>query len=412
MFEFWGMDDEDVRGHAERMTSAGDRIEGLGEQLRTVVLAVTWEGPDADGFRGEALAAFDRLRQWGRDCAASARTLEDEAVQQGEASASEALAGPAAGDLAYAGDAAMQTTPAAPTSLAVGLGQFDDPDDDIAPITEDDITRPEGDDLIDPTSVEDIVRNLQAVDAAQSDDATSIRVQAIVGDDGVTRYIVYVPGSYGDPANTGNPVDTGGNPMDWNQNPGALTGGETDSSQAVKAAMEAAGVPKGAEVILAGHSQGGIVSTNLAASPDFNGGQNGYRVTDVVTFGSPVENKTLPEGTNSINFSNIGNGGFGTGQPFHPGDPVPVLDEPFVQHGSPFAGGRDSHQEVGLDAPNEGGPFDNHGIGAYRDSVHNATEEQQQIIDDYEDSDSMRNVLGGQESDTVDVSVTRDPSTY
>lgn len=412
MAEFWGMDDEDVRGHAELMISAGERTEGLGERLRASVLAVTWVGPDADGFRDEALVAFDRLTQWGRDCTASARTLEDEAVQQDGASAGEGLAGLAAGALADAVAAAMQKTSAASASLALGLGQYDDPDDDIAPITEDDITRPEGDDLFDPTSVEDIVQNLQAVDAAQNDDATSIRVQAIVGPDGETRYVVYVPGSYGDPVNTVNPSDTGGNPMDWNQNSGALMGGETDSSQAVEAAMEAAGVPKGADVILAGHSQGGIVSTNLAASPDFNGGENGYHVTDVVTFGSPVENKFLPDGTNSINFANIGNGGIGTGQPFHPGDPVPILDEPFLQEGSPYAGGSDSHQEVGLDAPNEGGLFDNHGIGSYRESVHNATKEQQEIIEEYQNSDSMQNVLGGEESDTVDVEVSRDPSTY
>ncbi len=63
-----------------------------------------------------------------------------------------------------------------------------------------------------------------------------------------------------------------------------------------------ANVPAGAELVFAGHSQGGIVSQKLAADSDFNKGQgrslwefitgddqaDEYIVTDVITYGAPV----------------------------------------------------------------------------------------------------------------------------
>lgn len=60
----------------------------------------------------------------------------------------------------------------------------------------------------------------------------------------------------------------------------------------VRAAMVAAGVPDGADVMIVGHSQGGLTAAQLAADPGFNstGGEPGtYRVTHLFSVGSPVE---------------------------------------------------------------------------------------------------------------------------
>jgi pimeloyl-ACP methyl ester carboxylesterase len=396
------------------------------------------------------------MLQWSHGCRDAASGLADEVDEQDDASAADDGGGqldPFAAAVSAAIDALGQfasdlmpglgAASAASASLGSagmaalpGLGggeTVDDPDDDIDPIESEDLRRSEDGGLeevraedgspigrlkegqfVVPRSMRDIALNLQAVDAAQTDDATTIRVQEVTDAQGNSQYIVYVPGSYGDAGNLTNPHDTGGNPMDWNQNPGALLGDETDSSQAVERAMEAAGVPKGSDVIIAGHSQGGIVAAGLAQDPDFNGGDDGYNVTNVVTYGSPVENKHMPDGTESINFANRGSGGVGTGDPYRPGDPIPHLDEPFKHPDSPLATS-DSHREVGLEAPNklDDDAFVNHGIEKYVESMKNPPPSSSEAIRDFEKDGPMDSALsGGSSSDTVDVPVSRDPSTY
>lgn len=424
MGELWGMDVEHGDEHAERMGSAAETLTGLGDRLRVLAIGVAWHGPDAELFRQEATAVIDRLGGWGDRCRVEATVLRDHADEQTEASAADVgsrslldLLASATEDLldgmnqgtGIGLDLPSSSMSATASLLGEGLGTYDDLDDDIAEIERDDLSRPDGEDLR-PTSMEDIAKNLKAMGGAQTSDATSVRVQEVVGDDGVPRYIVYVPGSFGDPANTMNPQDTDGNPMDWNQNPGALLGAETDSSQAVQAAMEAAGVPHGADVVIAGHSQGGMVATNLAADPEFNGGESGYHVTDVVTFGSPVEHKVTPEGTNTINFANRGNGL--VGEDFHPGDPIPLLDEPFKEQAPVMI--PSDHREVALEAPDGGDAMVNHGIGKYVDSIEDPSSQGEKDIKDFVESGSLKEIFadGAEEKDTVDVPISRDPSTY
>ena len=77
-------------------------------------------------------------------------------------------------------------------------------------------------------------------------------------------------------------------------------------------------IPPGAEIVLAGHSHGGIVAQNLARDAGFNsnaerpllsrlfGGNGGdYKVTDVITFGSPVSGSPA-SGTRYRMFANEG----------------------------------------------------------------------------------------------------------
>ena len=127
---------------------------------------------------------------------------------------------------------------------------------------------------------------LQNIGSLQHDGR--ILVQTVRSPDGVERYVVQLSGmQVGDP--------TLQSPQDL---PGAIRNAQLpDSSytKAVQQAMRQAGVPESAEVMLVGYSLGGIAAMNLAQDPAFNGGR--YRVTDVVTVGAPVDQKTVPSGS-------------------------------------------------------------------------------------------------------------------
>jgi hypothetical protein len=125
-----------------------------------------------------------------------------------------------------------------------------------------------------------------------------VELAAVTGADGVVRYVVLLRG------------------MEPTLNPTVNTLGQAVKSsnrhvdaysRAVSHAIARAGVPAGADLMLVGHSQGGIAAMNLAAS------LRGYRVSHVVTAGSPVANKALGAGTTVLRIENRG-------------DPVPQLD--------------------------------------------------------------------------------------
>lgn len=83
-----------------------------------------------------------------------------------------------------------------------------------------------------------------------------------------------------------------GNSRDWASNLRLVAGQHPAAMDEVRAAMDAAGVPAGADVMLVGHSQGGIVATHLAADPTFNsscGDAGSYNVTNTFSVGSPVQ---------------------------------------------------------------------------------------------------------------------------
>ena len=90
-----------------------------------------------------------------------------------------------------------------------------------------------------------------------------------------------------------------------------LIGGmDTAYGRGIQQAMLDAGL-EGKDVMLVGHSQGGMVSTSLAADPDFT---RHFNVQHVVTAGSPTAQvPDLPSGTSAIHFENRG-------------DAVPLLD--------------------------------------------------------------------------------------
>lgn len=131
----------------------------------------------------------------------------------------------------------------------------------------------------------------------------SIAVQRIDRPDGATSWAVLIPGTQS--------LAVGGrNPMDDATNIQEYTGAPSAMGVAVVAALAAAGARPTEPVLLAGHSQGGMVAMRLAANPAF---RRDYRVTAVLTAGSPVGHVPSPRGVSVLHLE-------------HARDVVPTLD--------------------------------------------------------------------------------------
>jgi hypothetical protein len=98
-------------------------------------------------------------------------------------------------------------------------------------------------------------------------DAAGYRVQEVMCEDGKTRYIVYIAGT--DAADGQSKIS----------NIAAASGVPDDKQLDALKRL----IPNGAEVMLVGYSQGGMDAQNIAMQND-----NGFKVAQVVTFGSPA----------------------------------------------------------------------------------------------------------------------------
>lgn len=108
--------------------------------------------------------------------------------------------------------------------------------------------------------------------------------------DGHVRYVLLLPGtSFGLPSNS--------TPQDL---VGAFDGclrSDTTYTRAARQLLQRAGVPTGAELMFVGHSLGGLTAMNLAMDVDL---ASTYRITHVVTLGSPIDNKRPADHTTRV----------------------------------------------------------------------------------------------------------------
>ncbi|HTC69661.1 MAG TPA: hypothetical protein VK662_08840 [Acidothermaceae bacterium] len=125
----------------------------------------------------------------------------------------------------------------------------------------------------------------------------SIAVQRIVGHDGVSRYVVALSGMR-NLASTADPEDLIGATA-------AMVDARTNYVTCVREALDTELVPVGAQVLLVGHSQGGIVAMDLAGDPAFNGAR--VRVAQVIAAGSPISSKEVApgSGTRVLSIENV-----------------------------------------------------------------------------------------------------------
>ena len=180
----------------------------------------------------------------------------------------------------------------------------------------------------------------------------AIRITAVDKGSG-PAYIVTIPGT-----SEWN-VRSGSNPMDTVGNLSSASGTMSTASEAVQLAMQQAGIPSDAPVMLVGHSQGGMTAANLAADAEFRGH---FNVTNVITYGSPIDSTPIPGGVNTLALQ-------------HPFDVVPRLDLGNSKPGGPGLVGWESSNGatvVTLPSPAGAGMGDvagNHDYNAYVASV-------------------------------------------
>ncbi|WP_426310483.1 esterase/lipase family protein [Cellulosimicrobium sp. E-16] len=140
---------------------------------------------------------------------------------------------------------------------------------------------------------------LGAVSALDTDSTLSI--QKIVKDDGTPTWLVAIPGTQIWLNNLRTVFNMTSN-YDLADDDLAVRA-QADSARATIEAMRQAGIGPGDDVVLVGHSQGGMVATTVAAAS-----VGTYNVRHVVTAGSPVSNHGLPPGIKATHIETQGEG--------------------------------------------------------------------------------------------------------
>ncbi|WP_432545315.1 hypothetical protein [Kineococcus sp. SYSU DK004] len=155
----------------------------------------------------------------------------------------------------------------------------------------------------------------------------SLRVERVTGAGGEVAWAVAVPGTQ-----EWGPVP-GANPMDLTTNVRAVAGQDTATAGAVVQALRAAGAAPGEPVLLAGHSQGGLTVSAVAADPAV---RREFTITHVVTAGAPTDTTAVPADVRVLSLE-------------HVDDVVPALD-------GADAPASDSRTVVRRDTGASGGP--------------------------------------------------------
>lgn len=152
-----------------------------------------------------------------------------------------------------------------------------------------------------PDSLADLLADLEH---RNDQEPGAVDVQVLhYGDGRARRVIVHIPG-------TSTLLPTLSNPTDVIGDLAALEGTATAYGEGVLECLELAGVTALDEVLLVGHSQGGMVAASLAAQAARTGR---YSIRDVVTVGSPIAKIDVPVGVRVLSLENRD-------------DPIPQLD--------------------------------------------------------------------------------------
>lgn len=170
------------------------------------------------------------------------------------------------------------------------------------------------------------------------DGGPQVAVTTYVDADGEQLYAIAITGT------SSQAFGGGEQPFDNQGNGGTYAGFDAESVAAVLAAIDAAGVPEGASVVLSGYSQGAMVAQAIAAS-------GRYDVQFLTTVGTPSRPDGIPDGITVVEIE-------------HGADPIVGLQ-----------GTRPEHDDGALvvtcdpvldpDDPSHQGPMGNHSLGAY-----------------------------------------------
>lgn len=291
---------DDLLGLVRLMQSGADSVEQVLDQLTTPVLQWVLEiGADHDpcgaqqlqvqlaalaGRSGQLPAAQARIQSLSfllRAAIASYQHADDSVLS----SITHALGHLALGSLRimtgdYLGGDEVFTALPGLTDLAMGsLYWMEAPFSDVVPdghAVLHDMGPDPRDDATPPKNLADLIGALALRNGGR---AGEISVSFVNGADGRRRAIVDVPGTKSWNAAPNHDVTSVGTDIR------ALAGRRTAYEDGIFEALDAAGVAPDEDVMLVGHSEGGIVAVNAASDAARSGR---FRITHVVTAGSPI----------------------------------------------------------------------------------------------------------------------------
>lgn len=133
------------------------------------------------------------------------------------------------------------------------------------------------------TQAQSVTDVLRLVDRVYDSTPGAVGVQRIDHADGTRSWVVAIPGTQ--EGSFGGPV-----PTDLTSNLELMGGAPDDRTETVIQAMKQAGIRPDEPVVLAGHSQGGMVAVRAAMEVG-----DRFTIVDVITAGSPVGGMALPE---------------------------------------------------------------------------------------------------------------------
>lgn len=131
----------------------------------------------------------------------------------------------------------------------------------------------------------DVLGDVRDLYPAAGGAAGTVGIERIVRPDRSVSWVVAIPGTQS------GGLGWGANPMDMDTNLRLMAGLANDGTRLVLRALAQAGVPTAEPILLAGHSQGGMVAMALAGSAAFTAR---YSVAAVLTAGSPVAAQVVP----------------------------------------------------------------------------------------------------------------------
>lgn len=463
---FYGMDTEQVLGESDALEQAARRLEEVLGGLQSSVQSVAWIGPDAEAFReqwdathrqGESIVlpglgersrelqqhveeqdrassvddggwfedAMDWLRDTGGDIVDGIRDGIDwlgdrisdgtdwlgdrisdgmdwlgDRVQDGRdlvSTALDAIQGfewprftevvvdGAAGLIRGTGDVIEVLTGIDLKLADDGTGYAD------APVA----VTPEDSGLVPPGDLSQIIANTNQTYGSEETGEVSM---SVVGNP-PTGVIVNIPGTeqWG-PMAGDNPLDLTGNAEQAGSN--GWSAGSQATADAIAQLYRDNPNLEGVPLMLNGHSQGGMIAASLAANPDF---ASQYNLTNVMTYGSPVDNYDVPAGVHQLNIQHGGDlvpridaeGSYmGPVVPGPRGIPLPV---PIPNPGELLANqniGSGNTTTVTLDSPSWN-PLTNHGGGEYQNSVQTQLQDPNSQLSQYSQDPSLQPFLTG-----------------
>ncbi|WP_139230047.1 hypothetical protein [Nocardioides terrae] len=178
-------------------------------------------------------------------------------------------------------------------------------------------------------------------DADHPGNKGTIEVQTVTAADGTRRHIVYLPG-----LDDFDPVSVDGDVRDVGAAVALEAGVPTAYGAGVVQALHDAGVRPDEDVLIVGHSQGGMQAAALAVQG------TPYHLTQVVTAGSPVVPGHLHPGVHVLSLE-------------HQGDGIPLLDAGSADHSA-------HHVTVTFAEGHSPDPFGNHDASHYVAGAHAA----------------------------------------